>query len=378
MHITKIKNSVAGCLLVMTSFLLITVSVMGAEQEFKTLELVHTYQSEKEFQVANARLLREKHLIVDDGEMITFFDPETGRILKQIQKEQTFDRVMSSLTTTERQQLEDQITPKALMKTFREYVIPSYGSEPYLQIREYETAISDHTEGDGYQKLLRSTIYNRQGEFMMDLPLDISAVVLAPDRKHLIGYSTSLIHPGEYLYFYSKPGELAKKVPFPHGGGTEINYSADSEYLAIWSIWGYEFFIFTKTGELVLKEDAKKYITPQNINLYEAFVSNNAEYILLCMGKDEILLNENGTQLWKLPHKTGFRVASAYFNISHGQLYISTGFPGIRSNTPGWLRIVNLTDGIVLDEIMPIYSYTIINQTLYINRGGRYEEYHIK
>ena len=259
MQLTTIKQTIIVCTLVMISFLLIAVSVMGAEQQFKTLELVRTYQSEKEYQIANAQVLRKKHSIVDDGELITFFDPETGNILNQIKKEQTFEKMMANLTATERQQMADSSASKTLMKTFREYVIPSYGSEPYLQIREYETAIGDHPEGDRVQKLLKSIVYNRQGKPGLNLPTDVNALVLAPDGQHLIAYSTSLVTPGDSLYFYDLQGGLLQRRQFPHSL-LNINFSANGKHVAIHGEMENVFYIFTNKGELVFKGNYLDYV----------------------------------------------------------------------------------------------------------------------
>ena len=61
--------------------------------EYQTLDLVRTYTSEAEFQAANAKMLREKQPIVDDGESITFLDPETGQVLTRMKKEQAIDEI---------------------------------------------------------------------------------------------------------------------------------------------------------------------------------------------------------------------------------------------------------------------------------------------
>ena len=344
--------------------------------DYQTLELVRTYASEEEFQAANAKMLREKHPIVDDGEFITFLDPETGNVLKQIKKEQTFEEMMANLTETERQQMADPENTKTLIKTFQEYLIPSYGSSPYLQIREYETVISEHQEGESNQKLIKSTVYNRQGEAILNLPLDVNAIALAPNEEHLIGYSTSLVNPGESLYFYDIQGKLLQKQPFP-SILLNINFSSNGECIAIHSEMEDGFYIFTKRGEVIFKGSYLNYVK-EHAALEGVFVSDDGNSILLNTSNRIFLLDRNGIERWNAPIPTGNRIHSASFDLDNQILYISTNYLDLLYTSSGWLRILKLDDGNLVGEMNNLFYYSIGNNTLYINQGGRYEEFLIK
>ena len=336
--------------------------------EYQTLELVRTYASDEEFRAANEKMLREKHPIVDDGTFIKFIDPETGNVLKQIKKEQTFEEMMANLTETERQQMADPVNPQTFVKRFNNYFIPSsYESEPYLQVVEYKTAISEHVEGEGYDKLLSSTIYNRQGERVIDLPLDVDRITLAPNQHDFVAHTVDPVTPGEVLYFYTDNGKTVKKVPFPHGY-LDIHYSADSEYLALLN--GQNFYIFTKYGELVLSANFHE-ATEDYSGLERLFVSNNATYILLTTSKHTVLLNREGIRQWKIPHPSGTMVYGAFFDIPRGRVYL-------RSSDSDWMRVISLSDGMVIEELTGISFSLLVDQTFYLKKEGRYEEYRIK
>lgn len=372
MHVTKIKKSVAGCLLVIISVLLLAVSVLGAEQELKMLEFVRTYHSEKEYQRTNAKMLRAKKPIVDDGESIKFFDPETGQILKQIKKENTRDDM--KLADAERTQLANM---KSVKKTFQEYYIPERGSQ-YLHVREYEMTLEPGGEGDVEQQLIKSTLYNDRGEKIADLPLDSRFIYLSLDKSNFVMI-------GKSLYFYSIKMELLQKRE-NNPAVSEAKYSSNGQYIAMYDILvGKYFRIFTKGGELIFEGNYKDY-TEKNVNLYGVFVSDDGNYILLSTSKKAILLNSNGKKLWEVAYPSGSPhtyITSAFFNIDKGVLYMSSIVPDHlyenRNRAPDYLIAATLKEGKVVDEITHIVYYTMTNNVLYLKkRGGGYYEYNVK
>ena len=349
--------------------------------EYQTLELVRTYASEEEFQAANEKMLREKHPIVDDETFIKFIDPETGNVVKQIKKEQTYDELMASLAKPELQQI-DPNNPQSLIKTFYEYEIPSSsGSRSYLHILEYQIRLSERDEIDNEQTVKASTLYNRLGEKVVDLPFDVNKVVVATDENTFIAYQDDLLNPGDFLYFYQTDGVLLKKVAFPHLL-VNFTYSANGKFVALHYEMGQLFHIFTSTGDLVFEANFHTY-AGINANLYGVFISDDGNFFLLSTSDKAILIDRNGNKQWEVdvPQTP---IDSAYFQ-QNGLLYILSLLPDIEYELSEYpigslkLMVIRSETGEVIEEISDVTYYTIYNGMLYVQkRGGTYDEYMLK
>lgn len=159
---------------------------MGAEQRLKTLELVRTYHSEAEFQTANAKLLRANKPIVDDGESIKFFDPETGQLLKQMKKEKTRESI--AFTEAERAKLTNSSNTEPVVKHAMSYYIPKQGPS-YLLVSEYEIK-TYHLDGEGGPNyhIKNITLYNSRGERIMDMPSYTNLITSSPNKESFVAY----------------------------------------------------------------------------------------------------------------------------------------------------------------------------------------------
>ena len=167
--------------------------------EYQTLDLVRTYTSEAEFQAANAKMLREKQPIVDDGESITFLDPETGQVLTRMKKEQAIDEIFK-FTDVEKILLAAPENQTAVIKQYAIYAI-AQESHAFLMIYKCEAAFLSRTQEVASDQCSNAAIYNHHGDKIGDLPSDTNGIVSSPKGDHFLAYLDDLNTPGEYLYF---------------------------------------------------------------------------------------------------------------------------------------------------------------------------------
>ncbi len=375
MRITKMEKSVAGCLFVITSFLLLTVSVLGTEQELKTLKLMKTYQSESEFQNVNASILRAKRPIMIDEESIEFIDSETGQVLKKLKKETQFDQIQ--ITETERIKLSHPSRPETIIKECTGYYLPPQAPS-FLLVLKYKITIPPSDESSPSEKIQKATIYDHRGEQVMILPSDANTLAPSPDQKYFILYYEGMESVGEYLYFYRADGTLITKQKFTHAS-LKINFSTTGEFIAIHSHWGKQFFIFTKQGEIIFEGNYQDY-SGKNSTLEDVFVSDDGNYILLSISNKAILLNGQGDKLWEIQLPVS-PIENVYFHLAKNYLLMFRMAPDTIYNDDDsrGLRVVSVDTGEILDEIADITYYTIANNILYVKQQeGSYYEYKIK
>ena len=357
--------------------------------EYQTLELVRTYPSEADFQAANANMLRAKHPIVDDGQTISFIDPDTGNVLKQITREQTIDEIYA-LSAEEQAQI---VEGNSITKPYVDYMLPNLGYPTVLVANEVEINIHRPDErGAGSDwKYVKQSVYNRNGEKIVELPPDANQVVGAPNGDSFLAYFDNLEEsPGEFMYFYNVTGQLLNKLHFPHAM-LNVRYSWNSEYLALYNLMSTSFSVVTCNGEMVLQADMRDYLSDDTQqdhkfgNLEGIQVSDDGQYIFLSTSWKVFLLNRQGQKLWEMPVQSPFAPVRAYFDITRGRVYLSRIEPEIsyenRGHSLDSLKIwgVDLAKGIVLDEIPEVSYYTIINDHLYLKKlNGGYYDYQFK
>ncbi len=367
---------------ILMSAALLAVSIVEAaqKQEYQTLTLVREYASKDAFQADNAALLRERRPIVDAGEVIQFLDPETGHVMKQITKGPGVHDI--ALTDTERRQIADPATRTALTRRCLDYMLPHQGSQAFLLESEHELTFHPPDETGEYDDTrLRTTVYNQRGEPLLELPPETNLIVGSPDGSHFVAYLDDRFTPGEQLYFYQGTGALMKQYPLRYSM-LNISYSSNSQYLALYSLVGKHFYIFTRQGELVFQGNYQDY-ADKNVVLYGAFVSDDGNYILLSTSRKAILLNRHGIKQWEILVPPTPHIRSTYFELHRKLVSISTLVPNkiydASSGRRDILKIVTLEDGKILDEISNLMYYAIEDGVLQIKqRGGSYYEYRIK
>jgi hypothetical protein len=373
MQVFKLRKSAIVCMLVMASSLSTTAT--GAEQEFKTLELIRTYSSKEEFQKANTKLLRSKTPIVENEEVIRFIDPETGQILKQLKKDTQFEQIQ--FTNAEIRKLSDSSHPASVTKQCTGYYLPPE-TPSFLLVFDYEMTFPPTDEASVKEIIRKTTVYNRRGEVVMDLPSDVNMLTPSPTQEYFIAYYEGMPSVGgEFLYFYHADGTMIAKRTFY--GSPRITYSSTGQFAAIHDHWGKQFSIFTKQGEVVFEGNYQDY-AGKNSTLEDVFVSDDGNYILLSISNKAILLNRSGNKLWEISVLLS-PIENVHFQLDENQIFMFRMSPNIlyHDNDPRGFMIVTIDTGEALNEMIDIVYYSIFTNILYIKqRQGDYYEYKIK
>ena len=364
MYVTNIKKSVAGCLLIITSFLLLAVSVLGADQELKTMKLVGTYQSKEEMQAAYPEQFPFVEKISPNGDSFRLAVPQKERL-------KTFK--IESLTETERQALQTSNKAKPVIKTGTMRWLSNdrtmlFEADVTVKVRE---SGSLH-EGDVNTKNL--TLYNARGEVVTHLSPEVNMLAVSPDRQYFVAYNWKEYGEPAVLYFYAMDGTLFQKQDIIHFA--QVRYSQNGEFVQVYSDMEQEFSIFTKTGVEVYQGNRKELIKHVRPILHGVFTSEQGEWMLLATSQHIHLYTTQGEHLWTNTFP-GFDVADCWFFSSQEKIALKT-----ISNRSGENRynvqIHSLQTGDILDTIIGVNDITVHNNHLIVIKGEQFYDYQIQ
>lgn len=365
MYITKMKKSVAGCLLVITSFLLIAEPVLGAAQEFKTLELVRTYQSKEAVHSAYPEQFPLVEKISQNGDSFRLATPQKERL-------KTFE--IESLTETERQTLQTSNKAEPVIKTGT----MRWLSNDRTMLLEADVTVNVREsgqlqEGDVNTKTL--TLYNARGEVITQLAPVVSSIEVSPTRQNFVAYTYNVYDMiSDILYFYDMNGTLLNEQKIIEE--PRITYSQNGEFVQVYSDSDHNFAIFTKNGDPIYQGNYVRLIPNVRSALWNVHTSEQAEYMLLGVDLNIYLYTRGEKFLWKNA-TSGFDVADCLFFSKHEKiaLQIATGGAGDdRYN----LQIHSLTTGEMLDKISGIAEIRDLNGHLLIKKEGSFYEYQLQ
>ena len=336
-------------------------------QPLTTMELVHIYPSEDALHAAHPELFPERKPIIHNEEYVSFIAPETGTVLKRIRKEGEF-----FYTEEDYAYLADVNNTEPLIKSGRSYYVPN--ERPYyLIINEFETSWEPGFEGEPEYHYAGRTLYNKQGEKILEMPLGTNLVQFSPAKTHFVAYYNGIEQVVPVTCFYTADGELLRRLDNFSGN---ITYSANGEYVAIWGEVG-NFETFTKQGESLLQGTFLDY-APKNWTLYNVFISNDGEYSLLSLSLQAVLINQAGVKQWAIPSSI---VVNAQF-IPQQDLVVICSINDVMqrtgSETMFMVRAVSMSTGAVLDEMTMVKDYMFTDNAILINVEENYHEYTIK
>ena len=370
MHVTNIKKSVAECLLVMTSFLLVAEPIMGTEQEFRTLKLIRTYRSEEELQATYPELFPQQ-TIKETNDSIIFYDPQTQKPTKQLEK------VRSKILREEKRG-----TDTIVFEEFHEYKTSTDAS--FVLYTEYERG---YPKGNPHADIPELRIkpqmvalYNAKGEKITQLPTEVNVIKIAPDKQSFLAYGEGE-EPSKYLYLYSMDGVLLKKEEM--NGYLVAAYSQEGAFFPVFDAFGRKFSIFSKTGKKVYENDYTTLIGDVQPILYGVFVSENGTSFLLHTSGRLSLFTLDNQLLWDRSFPPGSAIYGCRFYSSNGVvIVISRGeksriVEGIAKSFQK-LQIISLNSGQVVDEIEGITYTRLFKEAIIVQKEGIYYEYTVK
>ena len=326
-------------------------------QEYQTLELVRTYNSEEEVQAAYPEL--KPHRIVDDGEYFSFFDPETKTLRQKIKKEELI------LTEQEQQTLDRKTT---IVKQGKYYTMSE--QQEYLIVTGF-TATIHNRDLDGRSDIQRKTLYNAYGDAVAELPLDAEFIEPFPDHQHLLAFNlgddpdSTELHT---LYFYATDGTLLTTHDV-QGRYEQITFSKNGQFLGLFRHTSSTIGIFTSVGNVIYEGKYTNFIQNNKNDLYRLFLSDDGQTMLLDMFGQLYLCTTSGTVLWKQDFSI---VTDAWFFHKQQKLLMTV------SNQDGTTYdafILSLHDGVLIEKINQISAITMVQDHLLIVKEGVYYEY---
>ncbi len=360
MHVTTIKKSVAGCLLVITSFLLLAVPVKGTEQKLTTIKLVETYHSEAELQATYPELF-SKRAIQDEGNYISFYDPEKRQFLAQLPKKQP-------------EVLREEPLGNDIAIWRRTYRYQPSDDHNFLIVTEWEGGKLKYGDADPAElrgEPVKRVLYNTSGEKITELPRKVTSVELSPDKQHFLAMGGGEAGPLP-IYLYSIDGTLLHTI---EDAGLSVTFSQNGKFLQEVLSYQGTFRILSNTGELFYEGDYSQWTQ----HLEQVFVSENGTFLLVEAPLKISLFSINGEQIWEVPSSG---VMHCYFNSDRGILQIITICK--RLNQPGrikdryQLEIRSLESGQLLNTIEGVSLQSRFTQEMtIIHSGGKYHEYQI-
>ncbi len=354
MRVTNLKKSVIVCMLVMASFLLLTESALGAEQEFKKLELMKAYESEKELRAAHPNIFPSQ-IIRDEGNRIVFSHPSTRQVIKQFSK-----RAPEVLRE------EPALNDSAVWKRYYNYDIFANGS--LLLYTEWDRGQLKSSGADPAE--LRGgpntrILYNAHGEEIVKLPLDVNTIERSPDGQMFLG-TGYYEENSPFVYLYSIDGTLLHTFEFK--GGANASFSENGDFLIISSYPSV--YIFSTDGTKI-GEMAYKHLNQGSV-IYGMFVSDDGSSLLVYTSPNTIrLFSIDGDILWEA---SSSRIIHCFFNMEGKFIQLFTVCSPQRSGC--WLfEVRDLESGQLIDkkEVGPQSYFN--NGTTILEEGGTFYEY---
>ena len=325
-------------------------------QPLTTLKLVRTYPSEDALRAAHPELFPEQ-------------PPLDNSVFASIEQGPTLEEL--TFTAEEKARLADPNNVEPIQKTFYAY---STLRNEFLMVSEYELEIYNTFELQAFdmKTAIKQLLYNKHGQLVTDLPNDINDIQISPDKQYFVAYYDGETESKNF-YFYHSNGTLLRQYELY--GYPQVKYSANGNYVELFNLFGNDFYIFTKQGELCFKGDIRDY-EPHLNNL---FISDDGNHILLNTSRLAILIDSSGRVLWKEPSSYIHNVHFVPLKESLIMICSNPEKNRIGEEAPYILKIVSSKTGKLLDErISDISEVYIMNNTIVIKKGETYNEYTIK
>ena len=333
-------------------------------QEYQTLELVRTY-TEEEIQGAYPDLFPTP-AIKDEGDVISFYDPQTKTLLKQLKKDR------SRNVREERNPHGDGTT---IWEKYVDYEIS--GDATFMLFTEFETGRNKETGADleGVGAFPRKRLlYNGKGDVVAELPHEVNMIRFSPDQQNFIAFGEDEV-PSEFMYFYSIDGTVLAKEKLKDS--PLVKYTQQGEFLAVFDSFGRQFSIFSNTGKRIYEGDYTALIHNVNPILYGVFPSEDGSSFLLNTSEKILLFSINNTLLWESPSSL---VIGCTFDHTRNRMRILSVCNACNVPDKKDIYQVEVRDrnsGELLDRIENVIQARFLPDITIIQKEGGYYEYTI-
>ena len=181
----------------------------------KRIKLARTYKNQTDY-VTEKSLKTSR--VEESGDKFVFLD-EKGAKKAEKQKEKSKIVGRMVFTTEEKDNLKQH---KGVIKPTVDYKV--LGNGAFLLETHRETSFN--SEGDvSRAKDVERMLYDSAGKKILDLPLSLNQVIVAPDSKHFLGYYVGEVG-ARNIYFYDANGALLKNHELKnetYGGGPKYS-----------------------------------------------------------------------------------------------------------------------------------------------------------
>ncbi len=365
MRITQVQQFIIVCTLVITSLLVVTATIFGAEQEFKTLELIRTYQPKEDVHSAYPEQFPLVEKISPNGDSFQLATPQKERL-------RTFE--IESLTETERQTLQTSNKAEPIIKNG----IMRWLSNDGTMLLEADVTVNVRESGqlqEGDVSTKNLTLYNARGEVITQLPPEVNMVKASPDRQYFVAYTHNVYGLlSDKLFFYNNKGRLLNTQHILEQ--PQVMYSQNGEFVQVYSDSEWIFAIFTNTGELVFQGNYIDLLKNVRSPLWRVYTSEQGTHMLLFTSQRLDLYTTHGEFVWthSIPK---VRVVDCWFFSAQGKIVLQTMTS--RSGDDRYdLQIHNLHTGEKLEEFSGIAEMTGVNSHLIVTKEGQYYEYQVR
>ena len=203
----------------------------------------------------------------------------------------------------------------------------------------------------------------------LELPQELNAIIISPNKSYFVAYEEQE-QPSPFIFFYNIHGELLNTVAtdiYPN-----IKYSKNSEYVEIFNAFGREFMIYTKEGRLIQKGNYIDLIQDNQEVLYNIFVSNDGENLLLSTSSRIHFFSMDKRKIWEHPSTS---ILDCQFVEGQRVVSLKSSSQVRDKDSPFNFEILSTSDGQLLDSISKVAEVTFLKNVVIIKKNSEFYEY---
>lgn len=191
----------------------------------KKIKLVRSYKNDADYiaesssNTARVEELGDRFVFLDDkGLKIAEKQKEKGKIVRSM-----------DFTPGEKENFKQH---KGVTKPTVDYKI--IGDGAFLMETHQETSFNSENDASRAEDVKRM-LYDNTGKKILDFPEWMNFVLVAPDKKHFLGYYDGEVD-AEKIYFYDATGVLLKTRELPRGDyGWGVHFSPNGQFILLFN-----------------------------------------------------------------------------------------------------------------------------------------------
>ncbi len=204
----------------------------------------------------------------------------------------------------------------------------------------------------------------------------INTVIESPDKRTFVAYEERESET-PYLYFFSREGKLLNKINV--NIYSNVKYTQNGQFVAVYNSFGNRFFIFTANGEEIVSGNYIDLIQNKTSPIHSLLVSEDASHFIVATHSEMYLFRRNKSLVWKTAWKgpDTFILDTYFFSSQNYFALITTSKSNAANNYRLDLKLVSLQHGHVVDSIQDSPQIQFVGPNILLKKNNQFHEYKV-